>query len=141
MRKLRYVSVVGSRGATLADVENAIKSVKLTPQHHAIVSGGARGADAHAKTIALRDGFHYVEVPAHWDGPLKKQAGMARNTIIVDIADAVIAVWDGSSKGTKDTIDKAKADGKKLEVFLALNGAAGSDYEAGKAAATREADE
>lgn len=139
-RNLRYVAVVGSRTATLADVENAVKSMKLSPKYHAIVSGGASGADAHAKTIALRDGFHYVEVPAHWDGPLKKQAGMARNTIIVDICDAMIAVWDGKSKGTQDTIEKAKAAGRKHEVFLALNGAAG-DYEAGKAAATRSSDE
>lgn len=141
MRKLRYVAIVGSRTATLRDVENAIESCKLSPEHHVIVSGGARGADAHAKEYALRYGFHYVEVPAHWDGPLKKQAGMARNTILVDIADAVIAVWDGASKGTKDTIDKAKADGTKLEVFLALNGAAGADYDAGAAAAKRQADE
>jgi hypothetical protein len=135
-RKFRYVSVVGSRNASLADVENAMKSVKLNPKYHAIVSGGAGGADTHAKTIALRDGFHYVEVPANWDGPLKKQAGIARNTILVDIADAVIAVWDGKSKGTKDTIDKAEDAGVKIEVFLALEGAFGP-YDAGKEAATR----
>lgn len=138
-RNLRYIAVVGSRTATLADVENAIKSCKLSPEHHAIVSGGARGADAHAKTVALRDGFHYVEVPAHWDGPLKKQAGMARNTVIVDLADRIIAVWDGKSKGTNDTIEKAKAVGKEPVVFLALHGA-GGDYEAGKAAAQRSDD-
>lgn len=119
-RRYRYVAVVGSRTATLADVENAIKSCKLTPEHHVIVSGGAGGADTHAKIIALRDGFHYVEVPAHWTGVHKKQAGMARNSIIVDVSDAVIAVWDGRSSGTNDTILKAKEAGRKLEVFLAM---------------------
>lgn len=134
-RQYRYIAVIGSRTAAFADVENAIKSCKLSPKHHVIVSGGAGGADAHAKTIALREGFHYVEVPANWDGPLKKGAGMARNTIIVDMADAVIAVWDSSSRGTKDSIDKAKASGKKLQVFAILGER--SDYDAGKAAAAR----
>ena len=134
-RQYRYIAVVGSRTAALADVENAIKSCKLSPKHHVIVSGGASGADAHAKTIALRDGFHYVEVPANWDGPLKKGAGMARNTIIVDMADAVIAVWDANSKGTKDSIDKAEATGTKLQVFAILGER--TDYEAGKEAAKR----
>jgi predicted Rossmann fold nucleotide-binding protein DprA/Smf involved in DNA uptake len=136
-RRYRYIAVVGSRTATLADVENAIKSCKLMPEHHIIVSGGARGADAHAKTIAFRDGFHYIEVPAHWDGPLKKGAGFARNSAIVDLADRIIAVWDGKSKGTLDTMNKAKEAGKDPVVFLALNGAAGGDYEAGKAASAR----
>lgn len=97
-----------------------MKSCKLSPEHHVIVSGGAGGADTHAKIIALRDGFHYVEVPAHWTGVHKKQAGMVRNSIIVDLADAVIAVWDGSSRGTTDTMEKTKAAGKKLEVFVAM---------------------
>jgi len=117
-RRYRYVGIVGSRSASYADVENAAKSCKLSPQHHVIVSGGARGADTHAKTYAERNGFHYVEAPAFWDRG--KQAGMERNSIIVDVADAVIAVWDGKSRGTNDTIQKAKEAGRKLEVFLAI---------------------
>jgi hypothetical protein len=119
-RSYRYVAIVGSRTASLADVENAVNTCKLSPKHHVIVSGGAPGADTHAKTIALRDGFHYVEVPANWKGALKKQAGKARNSIIVDVADAVIAVWDGHSEGTKDTISKAKAASRKLEIYVSL---------------------
>lgn len=136
-RTKRYIAVVGSRTASVRDVENAIESCKLSPEHHVIVSGGARGADAHAKEYALRFGYHYVEVPANWGGVLKKQAGLARNSIIVDLADAVIAVWDGKSTGTKDTIDKANDADVKCQVFLALHGA-GSDYEAGKDAAQRK---
>jgi len=120
MRKFRYIAIVGSRGASYEDVFNAVRSTKLNPKHHVIVSGGAPGVDTHAKKLALTENFHYVEVPANWDGKLKKGAGMARNTVIVDIADAVVAVWDGSSTGTKDSIDKAKAAGKKLEVFMAM---------------------
>ena len=134
-RQLRYIAVVGSRDASYEDVLNAITSCKLSPEHHAIVSGGARGADAHAKKIAFEQGFHYVEVPANWDGPLKKAAGMARNSIIVDLADAIIAVWDGQSKGTGDTVGKAEKAGKKLQIFARLGER--TDYEAGQAAAKR----
>lgn len=120
MREYRYIAVIGSRSASIEDVENAITSCGLSPEHHVIVSGGAVGADAHAKTIAQRDNFHYVEVPANWDGIYKKGAGLVRNSVIVDIADAVIAVWDTRSTGTMDTVDKAKAAGKKVEIFAAL---------------------
>jgi hypothetical protein len=41
---------------------------------------------------------------------------MARNEVIIDIADAVIAVWDGHSKGTKNSIEHAGRMGKKLHV-------------------------
>lgn len=118
MRQYRYISIVGSRTAKKDDVEDAFKKFKLSPKHHVIVSGGARGADAFARDIAQKDGFHYIEVPADWFRGMS--AGLERNGVIVDVADAVIAVWDGKSRGTKDTIDKAKAAGKKLEVFLAM---------------------
>lgn len=134
-RNLRYIAVVGSRDASYEDVLNAVTSCKLSPKHHAIVSGGAPGADTHAKRIALEGGFHYVEVPANWDGPLKKAAGMARNSIIVDLADAVIAVWDGQSRGTGDTVGKAEKAGKKCSIFARLGER--TDYDAGKEAASR----
>lgn len=122
-RRLRYIAIVGSRCATREDVLNAIQSLKLVPKHHAIVSGGCKsGADAHAKSIAEEWGFEYVECPAFWS--VGKHAGMRRNGTIVDIADAVVAVWDGHSSGTKDTIDKAKAADRKCEVFVAMHGLA-----------------
>lgn len=130
-RNLRYVAVVGSRCATREDVINAIKSCNLTPKHHAIVSGGCKsGADKHARSIAEEWGFHYAEIPAFWSRG--KHAGMARNSIIVDISDAVIAVWDGHSSGTKDTIDKAEAAGKKLQIFVAMHGIAEAEASAPK---------
>lgn len=123
LRRKRYIAVFGSRTAKLADVENAIKSVKLSPQNHIIVSGGAKGADTHARTIAERDGFEYIEVPAFWSRG--KGAGMARNSTIVNIADAGVGVWDSKSAGTKDTISKFELAKKKCEVFAALEGMSG----------------
>lgn len=119
-QRKRYVALFGSRSATREDVLNAVQSLKLVPKHHVIVSGGARGADAHAKAIAEEWGFEYVEVPAFWSRG--KGAGFARNQTMVDLVDAGVGVWDGSSPGTKDTIEKFKKAEKKCEVFVAMHG-------------------
>lgn len=37
---------------------------------------------------------------------------------MIGTADAVIAVWDGESKGTKHSIEYAKACGKQVLVYL-----------------------
>ena len=74
-----------------------------------IVSGGAKGADFLAKRwamIAKPEGIEYVEFLPNWN-KYGKVAGFIRNQQIVDACDAVLAFWDGKSRGTKDTIDKA----------------------------------
>ena len=43
--------------------------------------------------------------------------GVIRNTDIINYADEVVAFWDGKSKGTKDSIDKAMALNKKAHVI------------------------
>lgn len=72
-----------------------------------IVSGGARGADSLAKRLAESHNYKYIEFPADWD-TYGKSAGFKRNSLIVGNSDFIIAFWDGISKGTKDTIDKAR---------------------------------
>lgn len=129
-RTMRYIAIVGSRCARRDDVVNAFKTCKLSPLHHVIVSGGARGADYWAKDIAKEWGFHYVEVPPFWERGL--MSGFARNTIIVDICDAMVAVWDGNSTGTKDSIDKAREAGKKVEIIAAMLGMAAAEEAAPK---------
>ena len=44
----------------------------------------------------------------------QRAAPIKRNTLIVEEADVVIAFWDGKSKGTKDSINKAKSLGKEV---------------------------
>jgi len=72
-----------------------------------IISGGAKGADKLAKDFAQAYDIKYEEFPADWNG-YGKQAGFIRNQQIVDACDIVLAFWDGKSRGTKDTIDKAR---------------------------------
>ena len=72
-----------------------------------IISGGARGADSLAKKYVKEEELEYVEYLPEWD-KYGKSAGFIRNQLIVDNCDMVLAFWDGQSRGTADTIEKAK---------------------------------
>lgn len=76
-----------------------------------IISGGAKGADSLAKRYAEGTGVDYIEFPADWKKHGKK-AGMIRNQQIVNACDMVLAFWDGTSAGTKNTIELAKRQRK-----------------------------
>jgi len=47
---------------------------------------------------------------------LGKAAGFIRNAEMAEYADALIAFWDGRSKGTKHMIDLAKKHGLKVKI-------------------------
>lgn len=77
-----------------------------------IISGGAKGIDTLAEKFAST--FHIPTEIIHADWSKGKFAGVTRNTDIVDKSDVVIAFWNGVSKGTLDSINKAKKKNKKL---------------------------
>ena len=121
-RKYEYVAIVGSRDyPRMENVHSYIASAKLNVPgdgtvRTVIVSGGARGVDSVAVAFAAAHGIPAIEIPANWniDG---KAAGFIRNAIIVDLADRVVAFWDGKSNGTKHTIGLARRAGKPVEVI------------------------
>jgi hypothetical protein len=71
-----------------------------------IVSGGAKGADNLAERYASKYEIPITVLLADWDKH-GKSAGMRRNAEVLAVCDAVIALWDGTSPGTKNTIDRA----------------------------------
>ena len=74
-----------------------------------IVSGGAKGADALAEAYALKNDHIELRVfAAEWN-KYGKRAGPIRNAAIVDAATHVLAFPDDRSKGTLDTIERAKS--------------------------------
>lgn len=77
-----------------------------------IVSGTARGADRLGERFAHEFGCKLKQFPADWSKG--RQAGMLRNIEMGNYADALVAFWDGKSRGTKFMIDYAKK--KKLKV-------------------------
>lgn len=69
-----------------------------------IVSGCAKGADALGEQFAVENGIPLKYFPADWDTH-GRAAGPIRNQQMAEYADALIAVWDGASRGTKNMID------------------------------------
>jgi hypothetical protein len=72
-----------------------------------IVCGTARGADRLGEKYAKENGFHVAYFPADWERH-GKAAGYIRNREMAQNADALVAFWDGESRGTKSMIDLAK---------------------------------
>ena len=71
-----------------------------------IVSGTAKGADQLGEQYARENGFALTRMPAQWD-KFGKSAGYKRNVQMAEYADALIACWDGKSRGTMHMINIA----------------------------------
>ena len=107
------IAIVGSR--TYRSEGNVGDFVASLPSDATIISGGAPGVDTWA--IKYADVRSTEVYPADWDR-LGKGAGFARNSTIVEAADEVYAFWDGLSRGTLDSIQKAAKAGKLKGIFV-----------------------
>ncbi len=100
--------IVGSR---------SIKEFDLSPYIpegvDSIISGGSGGIDSLAEQYA---DLHHLS--KHIIRPRYERYGRAaplkRNEIMVDMADAVLVVWDGRSKGTGYTLNYAQKKNKPI---------------------------
>lgn len=72
-----------------------------------VVSGGAKGADFLAARWAKENHIKLTEYIPDWE-KYGKRAGPIRNEDIVKNSDAVLAFWDGKSKGTGNSLSIAK---------------------------------
>lgn len=85
-----------------------------------VVSGGAKGVDTLAERYAKDQELPITIYPAQWkkfaEMGQTKAAGHARNKTMAENADALIAIWDGASRGTANMVDNAKRLG--LRVFI-----------------------
>lgn len=107
--------IVGSRG--YSDEGRAKKIMRdFVKPGDIIISGGASGPDTWAKEVANELGVRCKEFIADWK-EYGKRAGVIRNTQIVKTCDRILAFWDGSSRGTLDTIKKATMDGQVVLIF------------------------
>jgi hypothetical protein len=80
-----------------------------------VVSGGARGVDLLGEEWARKNGVPVERYKPDWKR-FGKRAGVMRNSDSVSNAEALVALWDGKSTGTRDVIRKAKGAG--LRVFV-----------------------
>ena len=89
---------------------NNILSSRAEKQKIVIVSGTAKGADSLGEQYAKEKGYAIERYPADWNTN-GKAAGIIRNGVMADHADALVAFWNGRSQGTKNMIETARKKG------------------------------
>jgi hypothetical protein len=124
MRRTFRVIVAGSRGAgsdadtylLLENKLNSILSKKSVTHNIEIVSGTAAGADKMGEHYAVVYSHDIKQFPADWT-KFGKRAGYIRNEEMAQYADALVALWDGKSRGTKHMIDIANRHGLPTRII------------------------
>ena len=115
------IIVAGSRGFTDYDL-----LCKTLDQHFgsqsdiAIVSGTARGADQLGERYAAERGLECHRYPADWK-KYGRRAGYRRNELMAANADALVAFWDGESRGTEHMIEHARQLGMPVHVVMSAS--------------------
>lgn len=108
--------IAGSRSC-LAPQELLIAIAECGWTPTTVISGNARGADRLGEWWAAKHQVPCEKFPADWV-LFGKSAGYRRNEVMADNAEALIALWDGQSKGTKHMIDIARRKGLRVYVHI-----------------------
>lgn len=116
----RVVLVSGSRSVrnyfTVATWLAAELCAEPTP--FVLLQGGAVfGVDRIARLWAIRNRVRCYSCPADWDR-LGKKAGMIRNNDMLAVSNRLLAIWDGSSKGTAQAIQRGQRLGLQVTVLV-----------------------
>jgi len=106
------LAIVGSRTLTNVNLADFISELPS-----AIVSGGAKGIDTLAERFALENNIPTIIFLPDYE-KYGRCAPIKRNEQIVAASDMVLAIWDGMSKGTLNSIHLAKKLGKRIKVIL-----------------------
>ena len=100
--------IVGSRSITDFDLSPYIHKDVDT-----IISGGAGGIDSLAEAYADSHRLSKYILRPRYD-LYGRAAPLKRNELMVDMADAVLVIWDGRSKGTQYTVKYTKKLNKPI---------------------------
>ena len=106
------LAVVGSRSVGQIEIHAYIPDGVTE-----IVSGGASGGDALARAYAKEQGILLTEFLPEY-ARYGRGAPYRRNRQIAEYADAVLAFWDGESRGTKHVVECFRRLGKPVRVIL-----------------------
>lgn len=100
--------IVGSRSITAFDLSPYIPTGVDT-----VISGGADGIDCLAERYAdLHRLSKYIVRPRY--DLYGRAAPLKRNEQMVDMADAVLVIWDGRSKGTQHILKYTQKANKPI---------------------------
>jgi len=109
-----YLLIVGSRSLVNIDL-----SLYVPENVELIISGGAKGIDSIAEQYADKNGISKLILRPQYRR-YGKAAPLIRNDKMIEIADSILAIWDGKSAGTNHTIKKAKKLNKPVKVITIL---------------------
>ena len=96
-------------------LQKAMKSVWWQPTE--IISGCCTGCDKLGERWALENNIPIKKFPADWQ-KYGKRAGMIRNRQMAEYGEALVAIWNGKSRGTGNMIKTARELGLKVVVQL-----------------------
>ena len=105
--------IVGSRSITDFDL-----TPYISKNINTIISGGASGVDTLAEQYADKYRLSKMIIRPRYD-LFGRVAPIKRNEQMVDMADAVLVIWDGHSKGSQYTIEFAKRKNKPITIVRA----------------------
>lgn len=113
--------IIVAGGRNCNDWKTVLDAIESSPfEIDTIIAGAARGVDSLARNYATITGANYEEFPAKWN-LYGKKAGFLRNKEMADVADGLIAVWDGESRGTRMMIEIMNQQKKPVHLFLYKN--------------------
>ena len=103
--------VVGSR-----TIENFDLSPYLPCGVSLIISGGASGIDSIAEKYADERKISKLILRPEYSR-YGRRAPLLRNEKMVELADEILVIWDGRSRGSRYTIEYAKKKDKAIRVI------------------------
>lgn len=110
--------IAGSR--TVRQYESVVRAIVSSgwaDQITEVVSGTCRGPDQFGEQWAIRNNVVVKRFPAKWSEG--RAAGLMRNRKMAEYVGeggALIAVWDGKSRGTGNMIEEARKHGLRVHV-------------------------
>lgn len=102
------ILIAGSRTIDMFDL-----SPYIPKETTLIISGGAPGIDTLAEKYADEHKISKLILLPQYN-LYGKAAPIKRNQTMVDIADTVIIIWNGQSRGTKYTLQYARKENKNV---------------------------
>ena len=105
------MKVIIAGGRDYHEYETLLEAIKESQfDITTVVSGGAKGVDALGERYADEMNKELNVFEADW-ATHRRAAGPIRNRKMSENAEALIAIWDGQSRGTKNMIETATKKG------------------------------
>jgi len=104
--------IVGSR-----DIKDFDLSPYVSDEIDTIISGGADGVDSLAEKYADSKRISKIILRPRYE-LYGRSAPLKRNMEMVNMADAVLIVWNGHSKGTEFTLNYSKRKNKQITLII-----------------------